>query len=939
MAVTARALNPALLIREATSPRVFVRGEEYFASGAVLRVDEPRPGLVVAKVAGSSDRPYHVEVRYDEGRVRTRCTCPFDWEPVCKHAVAASLATRATAPLTHPNAERERLIAKAIEREQELRRNAAKSERFTILARPGRERATFSIRSARTRQTYDVFVSADVSFCTCADFLTSELGPCKHIIKLSRESESRRPLTTPAVFLQSRETRGVLHDPLRDIRVVFPKNRPPTAFAALLDEGGHVDPTRRPLRSLPKAEVATRLERALASLPAKSIVRPEVRGLLREVREREERGRRMDAFATRVRSALSRNGAPAPEPWRKAIEPLRVRLHPYQVDGVLFAARAGRALIADDMGLGKTMQALAAMRLLQELGEVKRTLVVCPASLKHQWAREAKKAFGLEFPAVVVDGGRAARRKLYASPDATMLIVNYEVLIRDQREVRAAGFDLVVLDEAQRIKNWSTRTAKAVKAVQTPFAFVLTGTPLENRLTELQSIAEYLDLRVLGPAWRLVPEFGRFDAMEKLIGFTGLDLIRKRLGPYFIRRERSLVLSQLPPRSEKTYRVPFTAEQKVPHDDCIRVASQILAKKHLTEADILKVMSSLTTARMLANGAALAEFRQIEDEVRRGLWTQRMAKAFPSPKLSEFAQVLEDFLEEKSCKLVVFSQWERMLRLAAAAARPVIAAAGVRPIFFHGALNSRERAEAIADFHGDPRARVFFSTDAGGVGLNLQEAASVVVHLEVPWNPAVIEQRIGRVHRMGQRHPVRVVHFVSEGSIEERISLAVQHKRELFDGLFRGTSDEITFGDGTGGNGLRDRLKALVGAKGASPSLGDIRRAVDKPAPAALPAVPPELFDVEVLIHGTTPQPPANGMTFDAGPFVAGLLQMLAPSASAVVPGTLPVTISRDAGRLRLELPEVPASAWASLAAFAQGMAQAPAVPWQGRSLHAVPTR
>ncbi|MBI3183744.1 MAG: DEAD/DEAH box helicase [Myxococcales bacterium] len=940
MAVPAKLQDPVLAAKASASPRVFLRGEEYHAAGAVLSVKEVGPGRAVAHVAGTQEQPYLVKLRFGGEGFSAECSCPFDWEPVCKHAVAACLALKAPQPVEHQAAAQDSAIAKARANELEQRRASAKSTRFRIVASPGRGREHFTLRSPRTEAIYEVFLSREASFCTCADFTSSELGTCKHILFLSKEPEAQRPLDKPVVFIQSVDTRGRVHAPLRDIRAIFPEDAPRAAFAAVLDGEGFLDPESRLLKDLATHQAARKVEKLLSTLPRGAGVRPEVLGLLRGLQQKGARQERMRTFCQGVRRSHSGVEAP-PEAWARMSEALKLRLHAYQQEGVLFAATAGRALIADDMGLGKTLQALAAGRLLAELGEVKRTLVVCPASLKFQWAKEAEKAFGKEVPVVVVDGGRKTRRRLYLSSDGAVLVVNYELLIRDIKELRAGRFDLVVLDEAQRIKNWNTRTAKAVKALRTPFAFVLTGTPLENRLSELHSIAEYLDPRVLGPSWRLVPEFGQLDAKGKLLGFGGLSLIRRRLSPTFIRRERSSVLSQLPPRSEKTYLVPFTATQKAPHDDCLAQVARILVKKYLTEADVLRVMSLLTTARMLANGMALYEFATIEDEVRRGNFPERTAKAFPSPKLAEFAQALEDFLDEPGCKVVVFSQWERMLRLAAAAARPVMEAKKVRPLFFHGGLSSRERAEAIADFHDDPLARVFFSTDAGGVGLNLQEAASVVFHLEVPWNPAVLEQRVGRVHRMGQRRPVRVVNFVSAESIEERISLTVQHKRELFDGLFRGTSDEIAFGDGTGASGLRERLKALMG-KGASASLGELRQPVDKPVPVPPPMVPPEVVEPEVVHRPMAPpevsasRAPADlssgdatslkstaaGLVFDAAPLFSGLLAMVAPAAASILPDRLPVTVSREGGRVRLELPEVPAGAWQKLAAFAEAMSR-----------------
>jgi SNF2 family DNA or RNA helicase len=633
------------------------------------------------------------------------------------------------------------------------------------------------------------------------------------------------------------------------------------------------------------------------------------------VRAAEEAGsprRRAEAEGRSIRSA-------APPEWARFQKSLRVQLHPYQTEGVLFAARTRRALLADDMGLGKTIQAAAAARLLMEMGEVARAVVVCPASLKHQWAREIRKCLeGSE--AVVLEGGRRAREAIYRESRAPFLVLNYELLVKDLPLVRALAPDLVIVDEAQRIKNWNTRTAKAVKALRTERALVLTGTPMENRLSELHSVVEHLDPRVLGPMWRLGPEFAETEvAVEgarrvRVVGFRGLDLIRRRLAKLFLRRERSAVLAQLPPRTDQTFSVPFTREQAVPHAEHHQNAARIAAKKFLTEADVLRLMAELTSMRMIANGLLLYEWEKVETVVRRGELPRALLDKHPSPKLHEFACVLEELLAQRGTKVVVFSQWERMLRLAAAAARPAMEAARVRPLFFHGQLSSKERAEAVADFHEDPAARVFFSTDAGGVGLNLQEAATAMVHLEVPWNPAVLEQRVGRIHRMGQKRPIQVVSLVSEACIESRIAQVVEHKRALFDGLFRGDSDEVRFDD-EGRGSLVEKMRELLGeAPKAPPNEAIIatRRAVDEEVKQAKQGV------AELRPAPVEPAPPVAStaeLQLDLGGVARGLLGLLGAPAP-VAPVALPITVRRRDGKIAVELPGVPEEAWRHLQSF-----------------------
>jgi hypothetical protein len=167
-----------------------------------------------------------------------------------------------------------------------------------------------------------------------------------------------------------------------------------------------------------------------------------------------------------------------------------------------------------------------------------------------------------------------------------------------------------------------------------------------------------------------------------------------------------------------------------------------------------------------------------------------------APKLVELRRLIEDLVLEQRRKIVVFSQWRRMLRLAEWSVHDVLGRAGARAVFFTGAERPKQRTQSIVDFHDDPDVRVLFLSDAGGVGLNLQRAANACINLELPWNPAVLEQRIGRIYRLGQKDPIDVFHLMSEYGIESRIANVVGTKQALFAGLFDGTTDQIQFESG-----------------------------------------------------------------------------------------------------------------------------------------------
>jgi SNF2 family DNA or RNA helicase len=452
---------------------------------------------------------------------------------------------------------------------------------------------------------------------------------------------------------------------------------------------------------------------------------------------------------------------------------LNVDLYPYQRRGALFAAKAGRCLIGDDMGLGKTIQAIAATEILAQTSGVEKVLVICPTSLKHQWRQEIERFTNRTHD--VLEGGILKRRQIYQR-DTFYKITNYEVIHRDHALIEAWAPDVIILDEAQRIKNWNTRRAQAVKRLQSKYAFVLTGTPLENRLEELHSIIEFVDCFRLGPLYYYLDKHQQIDDVGKVIGYKDLSSIAQTLEPILIRRTKDEVLKELPKRIDKHFFVPMTKEQAEIHESAKETVAYIVAKWRrmgfLLEKDQLRLQSALQTMRMSCNSTFL-----VDKQSDHGL------------KSDEAIELFEEILEDSKAKIVVFSQWlgTHQLLINRLESKPW------QHVFFHGQVPSAERGKLIQQFKDDPHCRIFFSTDAGGVGLNLQNA-SVVVNMDQPWNPAILEQRIGRVHRLGQMRPVQVFNFVAQGTIEHNMLDVLKFKKSLFAGVLDGGENEVFLG-------------------------------------------------------------------------------------------------------------------------------------------------
>src|SRR6185437_9343895 len=279
---------------------------------------------------------------------------------------------------------------------------------------------------------------------------------------------------------------------------------------------------------------------------------------------------------------------------------VRATLYPYQVEGVAFLASRGRALRADEMGLGKTAQAIAAMVRLMRKEGVRRTLIVCPASLKRQWQREIPRFTDLVPSGVaVVDGPREERRQRYQDPPA-ILVTSYELARADEAYLVALAPDLVVVDEAQRIKNWRTRTADAIKRIPSRFAFVLTGTPLENRLDDLYSLMQVVDRHRFGPLWRFNEEYTDLDASGRVKGYKSLDKLRACVAPVMLRRRKDDVALELPARIVNRLSVPMTDEQRAFHDEAEGTVARLLAilkKRPLTPQEEQRLLRAFQRMR------------------------------------------------------------------------------------------------------------------------------------------------------------------------------------------------------------------------------------------------------------------------------------------------------------------------------------------------------
>ena len=664
-------------------------------------------------------------------------------------------------------------------------------------------------------------LQAHVNTCGCHDHRTNGLGTCKHVEgvlhrlrggrgaapkrRRSRERESNGRIE---VFLDERDGRAV--------RMTIPDAVERSDPALAQEVARHYRGLRRDSRKALDAlhELAReqpdrlRVSRSLAAwLDARKA----------PARRRRERAR----FLANL------------EAGRRSFDFLKLPLLPYQVDGALHLAFGERVLLADDMGLGKTVQAVAACALLRELRGVERVLVVSPASLKAEWEEQIAKFSDL--PSTVVLGARPARLAAYRS-HTFFTLCNYEQVVADGRDLLdALRPDVVVLDEAQRIKNWQTRTANAVKQLHSRYAFVLTGTPLENRIDEIYSIVQFLVPDLLGPLFRFNREFYELDDKGKPTGFRNLEELAGRVSSVMLRRRKEDVEGELPGRTTKTFFVPMTEIQTRTYEDYelyVRRLAAIAARRPLTRDEYDRLQKFLACMRMVCDTPYI-----LGDESR------------DCPKMEEIERLLPDLLEDPQRKVIIFSEWVRMLELI----RDHAAATGIEFAWHTGSVSQPQRRAEIRRFREDPDCRLFLSSESGGVGLNLQ-VADTVINMDQPWNPARLEQRIARAWRKHQTRPVTVINLVSEYTIEHRMLGLLEAKRTLADGVLdrRGDLSEIPLP--TGRAAFMERLNAVIGAKAAAGAAAGttVGAAAEDAAPPPDPVE--RLRDDLVVAHGATLQ-------------------------------------------------------------------------------------
>ena len=628
----------------------------------------------------------------------------------------------------------------------------------------------FEVFNPESQNTYKVAIRDNIKsfhFCNCPDFTINNLGTCKHIeyvlLYFGKYKKYRK-------FFSARQINGysslsVFYGQQRKIRLK--KADSIQAFedeTLLFDNEGFLFPERL-------SQLGFFIQKAKLIDPDFRVY-PDILELMTLKGKEEERKRLLtELFPHGIQSNIFEGL-------------INTRLYPYQKEGIIRILDAGRVLLADDMGLGKTIQAIAAVEIFHRHFKVNKVLIVCPTSLKYQWRSEIQKFTGRDSSIVE---GLLHKRKVFYSESDFIKIISYGAGRNDLEYINYWKPDLVIIDEAQRIKNWKTKTAQSIKRIASEYLIVLTGTPLENRIEEIHSIVEYIDRYRFGALFRFLDKHQITDEFGQVTGYKNLRDINKTLEGILIRRTKREIADQLPNRIDKNFFVELTREQLAEHDQYYDLVSRLVNKwkrtGRLSEEERQQLLIYLNCMRMVCDSTYILDVTSNHGN-----------------KINEISGIIEELTEDAENKIVIFSQWKRMFDLLI----EELQAKNIAYEYLNGDIPASQRKVIIEKFQGDKNIKIFLSTDAGGVGVNLQ-SANILINMDLPWNPAVLEQRIARIYRLGQKKHINVFNFIAKGTIEHRILYLLDFKRSVFTGVIEEEGkDEVLL------EGFMDSVKALT---------------------------------------------------------------------------------------------------------------------------------
>jgi superfamily II DNA or RNA helicase len=673
--------------------------------------------------------------------------------------------------------------------ERAMRVHRAQAEAYEITPLDGRVDGAYRVQGSGGAYLVDlVDGTGEADTCTCVDFLTNDLGTCKHLEALRRAIQGNRTLRSAHEALGPRPARPTVTVQARGgLRLI---RRGAWGKALLRRAGWRQETDGRLLPLVPGALAAPPGEVRVVHAAGPAHARIAAREQLETRRER-------------VKAAIDEG--------RLHLDRLAAPLLPFQRDGAAYLIAQGRAMLADDVGLGKTLQVIAACETLCAHGEADRVLIVAPASTLDFWARELERFAGAA-PALLSGDGLALRTAMASG--ARYKLTSHETVVHHADAFAALQPDILVLDEAQRAKNFRARTAVALRSIQARFVYALTSLPLDRHLDDLYALVQLVDDQVLAPLWRFNLAFYEQDARGTITGYKNLSKLRLLLAPLLVRRRKEEALAQLLPLTRQSRFLPLLPEQQAHARRLLGELAALLARPSPDAPTLLRLV---TEARgVCADPSVLAP----DDET------------LASPKLDELEQIIEEIARQGPHRILVFCEHGEPLRRAAARLQRM----GIHTLLLDRPQDEARRRLLERRFAGSGEAIVALVTDGATARLQLPQVG-YHLHLDIPAGPAQLDRRTAVGYRAGHTRGLTELFLCAEAGLERALEASLLLRRPLNPCPLE---------------------RALASGRLDAEALGVLRRLVhDAPSDAAAD-LPPETPPVAHLSLSPTPPPAAT---------------------------------------------------------------------------------
>jgi SNF2 family DNA or RNA helicase len=508
-------------------------------------------------------------------------------------------------------------------------------------------------------------------------------------------------------------------------------------------------------------------------------------------------------------------GEPPPPPpkfWskipRNALSTLKLPLFNFQVFGAQFLAYCaehyGKAVLGDMMGIGKTPQGIGGAELMRERGLIDKTLVVVLSPLKWQWDRDGIQKF-TDRSSIVIHGTPQQRLKQYQDAvNKDYVIINYELLLKDfdvLSDLDKRGilrFDLVIFDEAHKLKNRLGKMNQAASKLNIKYKFLLTGTPVMNKPEEMFGLMQVADKDVFGKFTQFAKKFLNYQYNGKfndLVGYKNLDELREIFAQFFLRRTDREVEMELPDMVEVNEYVEMTPFQRKLDKELQEASAaasnrvNAMRKKGIDGEELKKAQGAAQGYFNLRIGLfdapelfTLSHSESVYQKY--GTLVENTKGAMQSPKLERLLEIVEELVENGE-KVIIFTQFKTMVKIIR---REIKKRIETKLVCYYGGTDAAARDEKIRKFRDNKDFKVFISTEAGSTGLNLQ-FARYLINYDLPWNPAIWEQRKGRIRRLGSQFTkVKVINLMVKDSIDELMYQTLEKKQNVVNALIENDS-------------------------------------------------------------------------------------------------------------------------------------------------------